>query len=64
MLASPRAVFEDAGRFDHIVHDERFWPIIVTLLLLAILVGVAIWAGLSAGGAQADLPRPYYPFTY
>jgi len=53
-----------AVRFEHMVHDERFWPIVVTLLLLAILVGIAIWAGLTGGGGELRQPGPYYPYTY
>ena len=52
-----------AVRFEHMVHDERFWPIVVTIALLAILVGIAIWAGLTGGG-ELRQPGPYYPYTY
>ena len=52
-----------AVRLEHMVHDERFWPIVVTIVLLAILIGVAIWAGLSGGGEYRQ-PGPYYPYTY
>jgi hypothetical protein len=55
---------EMAVKLEHVVRDERFWPIVVTLLLLALLVGVAIWAGLSGGNGGVQPPRPYYPFTY
>ncbi len=51
-------------RFEHMVHDERFWPIVVTLALLALLLGIAIWAGLTGAGGQYRQPGPYYPYTY
>lgn len=54
-----------AVRMEHIIHDERFWPIVVTLALLALLVAVAIWAGASGEQELQITPdRPFFPFTY
>ena len=52
-----------AVKFDHMVHDERFWPIMVTLLLFALLIGIALWAAYT-GEPQVSPRQPMYPFTY
>ncbi len=36
-----------ALRLDHVVHDERFLPIIVALAFMAALVFIAVWVGLT-----------------
>ena len=44
----------------HIIHDERFWPIVVVGLLLAAFIGLAIWGILT--GQPGEETTPIYPF--
>ena len=47
-------------RLDHMVHDERFWPIVIALLLIIAFVALALWVGL--GGQTNEEMFPTYPF--
>jgi hypothetical protein len=51
-----------ALKIEHIVHDERFWPIVIMLGVLTALVVLVIWAGIY--GETTAEPRPMNPFTY
>jgi len=48
-----------------IVHDERFWPAVVAIVLLGIFIGLVIWAGFY-GQANPELLKtsPFVPYTY
>ncbi len=48
----------------HMVHDERFWPMVVAAILLAAFIAIAIWAQMYGETGQAISPTrmfPYYP---
>ena len=49
-----------AIRWDHMIHDERFWPIMLALLLILAFVAIAIWAGMTAESEVEVVPT--YPF--
>ncbi len=49
-----------AVRLDHMVHDERFWPIVIAMFLIIAFVALALWVGL-AGQTNEDI-IPVYPF--
>ena len=48
----------------HILHSERFWAIVVMLVLLGMMLGLAIWAGVSGSGSNSGPVLPYRPFVY
>jgi len=46
-------------------HDERFWPIVITSVLIAVLVSLIVWAGLSGDLNVDKAPsRPFFPYGY
>lgn len=49
-------------RVGHLVHDERFWPIVIMLAVIAMLIALVIWAGLS--GEANPNERLINPFPY
>ena len=54
-----------ALRMSHIVHDERFWPIMVAIALMATFIAIAIWAGMTGGSAGEEVPtRPFRPYGF
>lgn len=50
----------------HMVHDERFWALVVAVGIIAILIAIAIWVGLTGEGTGPDfLPIDrFYPYNY
>ena len=47
---------------EQLVHDSRFWAVVALIAVLAVLIGLAIWAGM-AGDGGTEL-RPVSPFYY
>ena len=55
---------ETAVWMGHVVHDERFWPMVVAAILLAAFIAIAIWAQIYGEPGQEITPIrmfPYYP---
>lgn len=50
-----------ALQIEHIVHDERFWPLVAVLTFVMLLIVLAIWAGSST---ETTFERPFYPHGY
>lgn len=48
-------------KFGRIVHDERFWPIVVAIGLIAVFIALVIWAGLYGRTGPGEIPM--YPFS-
>lgn len=54
-----------ALRISHMTHDERFWPIMVAIALMAAFIAIAIWAGMTGGAPGEELPtRPFRPYGF
>ena len=52
-------------RMGHVVHDERFWPIMAMVIFLAIIVFLAILGAFGGeGGTETTpyVPSPLEPF--
>lgn len=49
-------------RFDHLIHDPRFWAGIALAVLLGLVVLGAIF-GASRGEATGPYTFPVYPYT-
>jgi len=51
-----------AVRLDHMIHDERFWPIIIAMFLIIAFIALALWFGLAGETNKEVLPAyPFYP---
>ena len=51
-----------AVRMDHMVHDERFWPIVIAMFLIIAFITLALWVGLAGETNKEILPTyPFYP---
>ncbi len=48
---------------DHLVHDSRFWAVIAIFAFLALLIILAVWAGM-ADGPRTNQPWPIPPYWY
>jgi hypothetical protein len=47
------------------VHDERFWPAVVAIVLLGTFIGLVIWAGFYGQANPESLKSyPFAPYTY
>jgi len=53
-----------AVRMEHLAHDESFWATVVALTLIAIFIGVAVWATLTGQQSPRMVPTPYYPYGF
>lgn len=50
---------------NHVVHDERFWPMVVGVVLIAAFIALVIWAGMYGEASPEDLPTyPYAPYGF
>lgn len=50
-------------KFEHMIHDERFWAFFIALLVLTAFIAIAIWAARFSGESTPEIPpvRPLYP---
>lgn len=54
-----------ALQMSHLVHDERFWPIVVAIALMAAFIAIAVWAGLTGESTGEEMPtRPFRPYGF
>ncbi len=50
-------------RMDHLVHDDRFWAMVVIAALLIAFAAIVIWAGTTIESTPGTQPiRPLYPY--
>jgi hypothetical protein len=49
-------------KLEHMVHDERFWPIVIMLAVIVSFVFLAVWAGIY--GETGLEQRSVTPFPY
>ena len=49
------------ARLSHIVHDERFWPVVVAVAVLLVLVIFGILAGIYGEPQSEMTPRSPFP---
>ncbi len=50
-------------RFDHLIHDPRFWAAVAVAVLVALIVLGAIF-GSSRGGVPSPHSLPVYPYGF
>ena len=48
-------------RIEHIVHDERFWPLVALLAFITLLILLVILAGTDS---ETISDRPFFPYGY
>ena len=52
-----------AVRMDHLIHDDRFWAMVVIAALLIAFAAIVIWAGTTIESTPGTQPiRPLYPY--
>ena len=60
-LTSGHLMHDSGVKINHMFHDERFW-LIITLAILAGLIGLSVWAGIKGGGMGEVPITPYFPY--
>ena len=54
-----------ALRMDHMIHDERFLPLLIAAILLGAFIAVIIWVMLTGGTPNTQIPmRTFSPYIY
>ena len=48
-------------RASHMVHDERFWPVLVAFAVLLLLIAFGILAGIYGEPIAEIVPRSVFP---
>ena len=49
---------------ERVVGDERFWPIVIAIAMLAVLTAITIWAGASVDSNAEKLPTRFFPYNF
>jgi len=53
--------FHETGQwFRRVSHNERFWPIVITIAVIAVLIMLSIVASLTAGSPTIEPVDPVY----
>lgn len=50
-------------RFDHLIHDPRFWVAVVVAVLLGVMVLMALWGLPDSGRPISPHTFPVYPYV-
>lgn len=53
-----------AVQINHMVHDERFWPVAIISFLALLLLALALWSIFTAETPTGAVPpSPIYPYV-
>ena len=54
-----------ALRISHVLHDSRFWVLLIAGVVIALFIILAIFAGGTGRGNDLPLPQnPMFPYIY